>query len=144
MSKKTKVVRAYHPWWKWECYKAGFFNTTPPNGMDADQAREAYREFLSDLSRFGAAMDRVIKEWPHSCEQFLTNHSFNRVAWLGQASMCIATGVPSIFRGGYKLLTPEQQVAADNLAQTYLERWIDEYRNKGSKIYRGLEGKRVS
>jgi hypothetical protein len=124
--KKITPARIYHPWWTWECYKAGFYNSSPPDGLTPEQASEKYRDFLRDLNAFGNAMFRVMLEWPHSCEHFLTNPSLNRIAWLGQASMCIAHGVPSCFRGGFKLLTPEEQNAADALAEEYLEMWLED------------------
>ena len=124
-----KIERVYHPWWKWECYKAGFFNTSPPDGLDEEECKERYRVFLSDLSRFGRAMDRVLGEWPHSCEQFLTNPTMNKIAWLGQAALCIDTGIPSKYRAGFKLLTEEQQQAADQLAAEYLDKWRSKHKH---------------
>jgi len=126
-----KVDRVFHPWFQWEAYYAGFFDSCTDK-MSKEEALESYRAFLSDLNRFGRGMERVFKEWPISCEQFLTNDKSNRIAWLGQSAMCIETGVPSTYRGGYKLLTPEQQVAADALAERYLERWINEYEDRKS------------
>jgi hypothetical protein len=38
--------------------------------------------------------------------------------------MCYDTGVPSTFCAGYYLLSPEQQVVADNIALEYLNRWL--------------------
>jgi hypothetical protein len=120
---QMKINRVYHPWQMWECYRAGFYETAAPGGMKSDEAKEAYRTFLSDLSAFRAGMERVGKEWPHSCQQFLTNPSINRIAWLGQSAMCITTGVPACFRGGFSLLTPDQQDAANAAAQEYLTEW---------------------
>ena len=118
------LSRCYHPWWKWECYRAGFFKTLPPGGLEKRAALRVYKEFLSDLKRFEDAVLRVFTEWPYSCEQFLTNPGMNRVAWIGQASLCIETGIPSAFRGGYKLLSCSKQKAADALAKKYLEYWL--------------------
>lgn len=115
--------RIYHHWEKWECAKAGFYETQAPDGFSPDQAREAYRDFLSDIPRFVSAMQRVIKEWPHSCDQFLSNDSINRIAWMGQAAMCIETGVPNCFRGGFNMLTPHQQKAANSAAYQMIEAW---------------------
>lgn len=120
------VKRVFHPWWKWECYPSGFYSTDAPYGLTPDEARDFYRIFLSDLDWFDSAMDRVMREWPNSCEQFLTNTSLNRIAWLGQSSMCIATGVPSVFRGGFRLLTIDQQNAANGAAQKRLEAWTSQ------------------
>lgn len=124
---KIKIPRKYRPWWEWECYRAGFFSTTPPKGLDADRCREMYRDFLSDLSRFDKAMSRVVVEWPNSCEHFLTNPTMNKIAWFGQAAACIEMGVPAMFRAGFKLLTPEQQEAANALANNHYERWTETY-----------------
>lgn len=121
------MYRVYHTWDKWECYPAGFYEDHPPKGIDKDDCEEMYRDFLADIGRFESALNRVITEWPNSCEHYLTNQNMNRIAWLGQASMCIATGVPSRFRGGYNLLTEEQKEAADKKAFEYLNKWIVAY-----------------
>ena len=127
MKKIDYMNRIYHHWEKWECYKAGFFRTTPPEGMDKNMAEIAYSEFLSDTKRFAKAIERVFVEWPHSCEQFLTNPSMNRVAWLGQAAMCIETGVSSKFRAGFKLLSEDEQQAANACAKRYLDQWLESH-----------------
>lgn len=116
--------RIFHTYDKWECHKAGFYNNFPPKGMTKQQCEEAYKTFLSDLEAFRGALRRVISEWKHSCEHYLTNASMNRIAWLGQASMCIATGVPSAFRSGFFLLSESEQTAANKLALKYLNRWL--------------------
>ncbi len=120
------LKRFWHHWEKWECYPAGFFNTVPPGSMSEDDARAAYADFLSDTFAFELAMCRVWIEWPHSCEQFLSNPSMNRIAWLGQSAMCIATHVPSAFKGGFRLLTESQQAEANATANRYLQEWIKE------------------
>lgn len=117
------MQRIYHHWELWECVQAGFYNPAPPHGMSTEQAQEAYRDFLADIPRFVAAMQRVIEQWPHSCDQFLSNKAINRVAWMGQAAMCNETGVPSVFRGGFKLLTPNQQRAANAAAEQMIASW---------------------
>ena len=48
----------------------------------------------------------------------------NRIAWLGQAAMCIATGIPSTFRGGFNQLTPEEQEQANQAALKALNEWL--------------------
>ena len=124
MKTMKNLNRIYHPWWKWECYKAGFFNTSPPPGISKEEAIETYRVFLSNLRHFNDAIWKVFAWWPNSCEHFLTNPTMNRIAWIGQASLCIETGIPSIFRVGYKLLSKNKQIEADQLAQSRLEEWI--------------------
>lgn len=116
--------RIFHTYDKWECYAAGFYSQRPPKGMTPDDCRKAYAEFLSDVPRFSAALDVVTNEWVNSCEHYLTNAAMNRIAWLGQAAMCQATGIPSEFRGGYFLLSEEEKDVANRLAHTYLNRWL--------------------
>jgi len=119
-----KVKRIYYTWDKWECYPAGFYEENIPKDWKGGDPEEFYRKFLSDLPLFEKNLERVITEWKHSCEHYLTNENMNRIAWLGQASVCIYSGLPSRFRGGYNLLTDEQKVSADEMALKYLNKWL--------------------
>lgn len=116
-------LRIFHTYDKWECYKAGFYNTVK-EGMTKKECEEAYRDFLSDLPKFRKALKKVITKWKYSCEHYLTNSSMNRIAWLGQAAACLACGIPSTFRSGFWLLTEQQQKEADELALKYLNKWL--------------------
>lgn len=114
--------RVFHTWDKWECFAHGFYKETPPGTIE--EGEEAYRAFLSDLDKFEAALQVVTSEWKHSCEHYLTNDRMNRIAWLGQASVAQALGIPSICRGGYTKLTVTEQRAADDMALKYLNIWL--------------------
>jgi ParB-like chromosome segregation protein Spo0J len=118
--------RIFHTYDKWECYKAGFYNTTM-DGMTKDQCETEYANFLSDDERFSSALKNILIEWKNSCEHYLTNASMNRIAWLGQAAACYATGIPSTFRGGFNLLTEEQQEKANRIALKYLNMWLKDH-----------------
>jgi len=119
------MERIYHTWDKWECFPAGFYNPKPPaKEQTIEECRDAYATFLRDTPRFEAALNRVLSEWPHSCEHYLTNERMNRIAWLGQASVAQALHIPSVCRGGYHRLTDEQKAAADALALLYLNKWL--------------------
>ena len=115
--------RIFHTYEKWECHKAGFYAGSF-DGKTKEDCEEAYRKFLADTKRFSAALGRVISEWKHSCEHYLSNAAMNRIAWLGQASMCIETGIPAAFRGGFGLLTQKQQKKANETALIYLNKWL--------------------
>jgi len=119
------MKRIYHTWDKWECYPAGFYESKAPNGMTAQEAMKRYADFLRDDSAFEDALKRVTSEWVRSCEHYLSNENMNRIAWLGQASACAALKLPSAFRSGYHLLTPEEQRKADELALKYLNLWLE-------------------
>lgn len=116
--------RIFHEWQDWECFPSGFYSDKPPSGMDVEQCEIAYSKFLADIPRFEKALIKLISEWKNSCEHYLTNSKMNRIAWLGQASMCIDSGIPSRFCGGYNLLTEEQQKDADLKALEYLNIWL--------------------
>jgi len=115
--------RVFHTYDKWECYKAGFYNTTV-KGKTKAELHEEYRQLLTDETEFRAALANIITQWPNSCEHYLGNEAMNRIAWLGQASACFSRGVPSDFRGGWQLLTEEEQNKANGIALEYLNRWL--------------------
>lgn len=118
------MERIYHTWDKWECYPAGFYENKAPNGMTDEQAEETYRELLSDCAEFGRILSLIIVEWENSCEHYLTNPNMNRIAWLGQAALAYKHRIPSRYRGGYNLLTEDQQKEADQTAFEYLNKWV--------------------
>jgi hypothetical protein len=117
------MTRIFHPYTLWECYEAGFYASTV-KGMTKEECEDAYREFLSDDKRFGVTLSCVITEWKHSCEHYLTNTAMNRIAWLGQTSACYALGIPSAFRGGFHLLSQDEQDRANQTALDALNKWL--------------------
>jgi ParB-like chromosome segregation protein Spo0J len=116
--------RVLHTWDKWECYRHGFYAERYEAGTQ-EEGEELYRSFLADSARFEAALQVVTSEWRFSCEHYLTNDRMNRIAWLGQAAVAQALGVPSLCRGGYHRLTDAQQQSADALALKYLNEWLN-------------------
>lgn len=122
-----RVERMYRTWDQWECYPAGFYETRPPAGMTPVECEATYRDLLRDLPAFRAALARVLAEWPRSCEHYLSNENMNRIAWLGQAALCIARGIPSCFRGGFNLLTADEQAAANDAALDALNTWLAQH-----------------
>jgi hypothetical protein len=119
------VKRIYKTWDQWECYPAGFYEDHPPaKDLTDEDCIEQYREFLASPLRFRLAAHQMLKAWPNSTEHYLTNERMNRIAWIGQASMCYATGIPSRYRGGYNRLTKDQQQAADTVALDALNEWL--------------------
>lgn len=127
--KETRTVntndsgRIFHTYDEWECYKAGFYATSV-TGMTKGQCEYAYKEFLTDIPKFSAALEHVITEWKNSCEHYLTNVAMNRIAWLGQAAAAYAIKVPAAFRGGFFLLSPQEQDEANKCALVYLNKWL--------------------
>ncbi len=119
------MKQIYHPWHVWECYPAGFYESRPLHrNLSEGQCKYMYAQFLRDTPRFRSALSGVVREWPHSCEQYLSNERMNRIAWLGQAAMCYATGIPAVFCGGYNQLSPTEMETADDTALDCLNGWL--------------------
>lgn len=119
------VDRVYHTWDKWECYRAGFFEVRPPKPLTDDDCIRLYSELLRDIAEFKRVMLCIINEWPNSCQHNLTNERMNRIAWMGQASLTYKHNIPAKYRGGYNLLTTEEQQAADNAALEVINIWME-------------------
>lgn len=115
--------RIFHTYDKWECFKAGFYNSTK-DGMTAAQCEQQYYEVLTSDIIFSLSLEKIINEWKYSCEHYLTNNAMNRIAWLGQAAVCYVSGVPAKFCSGWNLLSKEQQDNANQIALTYLNKWL--------------------
>lgn len=115
--------RIFHTFDKWECHKAGFYSQSV-EGKRAEQCEKEFADFLSDKNRFSETLEKVITEWKHSCEHYLTNTSMNRIAWLGQAAVCYATGIPSKYSSGWSMLSVKQQDEANEVALEFLNKWL--------------------
>lgn len=115
--------RIFHTYDKWECYKAGFYETKL-EGKSHEECEQIFKDVLSDSDRFARALNGVIAEWSNSCEHYLTNRSMNRIAWLGQASVCIDSGVPSRYSSAWFDIPLEKRNEADQLALEYLNKWL--------------------
>ena len=126
------MTQIWHPWTEWECYAAGMFDGE--TSSSPEESRIAYAAFLRNIPRFKRAMKRVMKQWPRSCEHFLTNPNINRVAWLGQASMCIETGVSRKHRAGFMLMSKEECKAANQAAQEVLDQWEKDHERKDRQV----------
>jgi ParB-like chromosome segregation protein Spo0J len=116
-------TRVFHTYEKWECHKAGFYASNF-DGKTADECKQAYADFLSNDELFKSALSSIIKEWVNSCEHYLTNTAMNRIAWIGQAAMCYATGIPSKYCAGFNFLSNEQKEEANNVALDALNDWL--------------------
>jgi ParB-like chromosome segregation protein Spo0J len=136
--------RFFHTYDEWECYKAGFYETNFEGKKD-EECKKMYAEFLSNDILFRETLEKVITEWKNSCEHYLTNQAMNRIAWLGQASMCYATGVPSKYSAGFYLLTDKEQDKANRTALEYLNKWLVENRLNPVSLDEGLSlGRQVN
>lgn len=118
--------RIFHTFEKWECHKAGFYGSKK-DGMTSNECELQYYEILSNENLFRVALQGVLDNWINSCEHYLTNKAMNRIAWLGQASVCYIKGIPSKFCSGWNLLNNEQQNKANEIALEFLNIWMKKY-----------------
>lgn len=129
-AKINKINRIYHPWYLWECYKNGFYSTIPPNQYSVLDCKEVYLEYFTHRKYFYDDMKSVFRKWKYSCEHFLTNPNMNRIAWLGQASVCFRYGISSFFKSSYSLVSDDDRFYSDDMALDSLNNWIDLNGNK--------------
>lgn len=122
--------RIFHTYDKWECHKAGFYKSKK-EGWTNEQCENEYIRILTDELLFRSALEKVTSEWVNSCEHYLTNKAMNRIAWLGQASVCYVSGVPSTYSGAWFKLTKEQQDKANEIALEFLNNWLS---NNGREL----------
>jgi ParB-like chromosome segregation protein Spo0J len=116
-------TRIFHTFDKWECHKAGFYKPKKKNWSAIDCKKEFVR-IMQDTELFEASLKKVIEQWVFSCEHYLTNRSMNRIAWLGQAAVCITSGIPSKYSSAWFELTESEQNEANRIALKYLNKWL--------------------
>jgi ParB-like chromosome segregation protein Spo0J len=116
--------RIFHTYDKWECHKAGFYQSKKKDWTN-EQCENEFIRVLSDQKLFGEILDKIIVEWKYSCEHYLTNKSMNRIAWLGQAAVCYNSGVPSRYSSAWFDIPEETREEANRTALIYLNKWLE-------------------
>ena len=127
------VRQIYHHYERWEEFHYGMWKFI--SAEDARTLLPVVIEFTGDHVRYGVFMQRVIVEWPISCEQSLTNIAMNRRAWVGHAACCLATGSPEyVTRQAWKHLTQQQQDNANGQADRAIASWTERYETQNSRM----------
>lgn len=117
--------RVYHPVSKWEEVAHNMWGDVP----NKREALERSIEFTGDHKRYGMFMMRVIREWPFSCENALTDKNLNQKAWVGHAACALALGIPEdIVRKAWGMLSYEQRLLANREADRAIAEWRKSYR----------------
>jgi hypothetical protein len=124
-----RFERVYHPYWDWEEIDHNMWGSVENRSVWVKRAIA----FTSDHRKYGRFMRRVIKEWPVSCENALTDPYINRKAWVGHAACALAMGCPEdIVRAAWGKLTSEQQLLANREAERAIREWEHNYgKNRG-------------
>ena len=103
-----------------------------------NQSMDQAVEFTGNAVLYGSFMFRVIREWPISCENALTDYFLNRKAWLGHAAVALALQIPEdITRTAWAKLSHEQQLLANKEASRAIQAWEHTY-IKDRKLYQDL------
>lgn len=123
------MKRIYHPHTKWEEVKAGMWSDVE----DRKGMLQKAIDFTGDHALYGSYMMRVIREWPISCENALTDPLLNKKAWVGHAACAMAIGCPEdITRQAWGLLNDEQRFLANKEADRAIREWWYDYQKDRS------------
>lgn len=124
------MKQIYVPYWKWECFKNGMWDSVNDKKTESLLLKEAI-EFTGNHVLYGKAMHKAIKTWNYSMLNFLSNKSINRRAYLGHCAVFIEKQIPEyIVRMAWKSLTEKQRILADNEAEKYIKEWEKNYMTK--------------
>lgn len=135
-----KFQRIYHPVSDWEEMRFNMWGDV----ADRKSAIELAVKFTGDHVLYGEHMLRVVREWPVSCENALTDYLMNRKAWIGHAACALAIGVPEdITRAAWGKLTDEQQFLANKEAERAIQYWENGQR-ENRKLSQGVGGPMLS
>lgn len=131
-----KHKRVYHPYHAWEEVGAGMWSDVEDRKAWVEKAIA----FTSDHKKYGLHMMRVIKEWPISCENALTDPALNKKAWVGHAACAMAIGCPEdVVRQAWGVLSDEQRFLANREAERAIKQWDFDY-SKSLGLHHDMEG----
>jgi hypothetical protein len=115
--------RVFHHYESLEEFHAGMWKIVRGKERKNHVANAA--DLMKQPCEFKDAMARALDEWPTSCEANLTAESVNRIAWLGHAGCCIATGSPEeCTRVAWHTLNADEQRMANKVADEVLTTWL--------------------
>lgn len=119
---KVLIDRYFCHYEQLEEYKFGMWRRSKSGNFDSNVSEA--RSFMMDIGGFSGAMSEVCDEWVNSCKVNFTTPSVNPIAWLGQAAVCHATGIPeSCTRSAWFQLPFDIQQRANASAKGHIEEW---------------------
>lgn len=127
------IERVFHHYEDLEEYHAGMWRIV--RGKERQNNIEAAADLMRCPDEFKEAMCQALTDWPKSCEAALTSEDSNRIAWLGHAGCCIATGSPEEnTRAGWHTLNQAEQDEANRVAGEVLNAWLVAYRPQRGQL----------
>lgn len=128
------INKIWHPFDSWEEFHQGMWRSV--SSKNRKQLLSWAISFTGNYKLYGYWMRVVLKEWPISCEQNLSDKNQNRRAWLGHAAVCIALDIPEdITREAWGYLTKDQQELADNEADEAILEWEMNHERENKTLY---------
>jgi hypothetical protein len=122
------MKRVYIPYWDWEEFKNGMWNTSVKN---EDELLQEAIKFTGNHKDYGNAMKEVIVHWPNTMINSLTNTSINRKAFLGHCAVNYKLGIPEyITRIAWSELTEKQRIDANKEAESCIKKYENEIQNR--------------
>lgn len=92
-------------------------------------------DFTSDAVKYGAAMMRVIEEFPIACEHNLTEPALNQQAWIGHAAAYLQLQLPEyVTREAWGMLTQQQRDDANAMADRAINEWKQRHAAEDRRI----------
>ena len=123
---KMKISKVWHNYNKWEDWH---------NGMYEKRVNPKYinlaKSLLSSPSELLKAMGDVVSTWSIATEENLTDNGCNKRAWLGHSACSLlhrATKIETCC--AWAILTDEQRVQANKVADAIIEKWRQQYKEK--------------
>jgi hypothetical protein len=123
------MKQVYYPYWLWEDYKSGMWRKIDKREESVFLNRAIL--FTGNDELYGKWMIEVIRKWPISCENNLTDQSKNHQAWIGHAACSLSFNCPEyITRQAWWILTDKQRESANKKADYAIDLWYYKYNNK--------------
>ena len=130
------MLRVYHPFTEWEEMRFNMWGCVKDTSKALDQAIT----FTGDYIKYGESMLQVVREWPISCENALTDPALNKKAWVGHAAVALTLKIPEhITRQAWGFLTYEQRLLANQKADFAIKVWQHNY-FKDKQLYQNMGG----
>lgn len=123
------MIRVYKPYWLWEDWLNGMW--IRQSKINEEVMLKKASSFTGDHVEYGKAMREVVKSWPNTMLNSLTNVSINRRAFLGHCAVSYKIQCPEyITRMAWKLLTDDQRKLADLEATKTILQWEREHKER--------------
>ena len=120
------MKRIYHRHERWEDFNAGMYRF--PSKSDSSHQVHLARALLGRPVAFYWAALEMVQAWTIAAEANLSNPSRNHQAWVGQATCCyVLSSSEAQTKEAWHMLTPEEQKDANEVADSVVEQWREQY-----------------